>query len=1185
MTADLQLSLEDLLNIKIVTAGAKEERALASANIFVVTRAEIEQHGYRSLVEVLANVPGLYVIDDLVTPSLAVRGISGGLGAGTRIVRMMIDGAQVNFRPDLTAFLGPEYIPMEAVERVEIAKGPLSALYGANAFLATVNVITRLPRDGVTAEVAARSSWTRFAASPGTSGLVAFKEGRTSFLSAFALNHVDRSGFELEQTFRAQDNTPQLFGTRSEKNLARPQGVFLSLQTGSDRLGSLALAGGLQQMDAMGEFQVNSLLTHRHRLAIQNTWASARWERPWSTSGNVAVTLGAAQGSPTSDTSLYLTESRSSMYVPNYSYRALNGGAYGEWTPGQKLSLRLGFDGELDHEHVLYYTQVFNVPVGAYQPDDRVDVAIGGGDRRSELLTDLGLYLQAASTPFPYRLPGLRLTGNVRLDRITQGDIGFPLQASWRLAAAYRVSSSLYAKIVGGRAFQTPSGVLVFARPGFGSVGNIVGSATIAGTPSLRPQTVDSIELGASGILHSAFLLEGGIFFQRVQDQIEFVRYGANYRAANQGSVAAAGVEGVLRFSYRRFSTYFGGCLQRTIEDGSFASEPPASFPNAFGQLGASLAVPELRFQANGELRLVSTRGASRGNISLNNGQFYTLPAYSLLNLTISSVGLHLLGQSTETRLLVGMRNLLDIRFSEPGHAGFDIPTLGRVFVMELRQIFRHSGPVTIEVQIFRHGQLTHDRRRQQPTEREDDMTTMNRLGTLLGGALLATLGCSSDEGSIQQTKVITLGGVIDQTGSAGPPSWSNAAQLAVTQMNSALVQAKSEIRFNLVLADSTNQPAVAVQRAQDLVRIQGAKGLVVDTSQDDVAILKLQYDPDVAQHLDVPLVGLVATSPSINNPATTNPDPVTQAAYRDAEHWNFRTAMSSVAQGLALTNILMGKLNKPSFKVSVLASDEPFGNGQVAALKAALSSLAPSAIVETIKFSTTDHTVNDADFFFAQMGKLLDQHNEETGTDDGPPDAWMGLTFPDYLVAMIKAYKLSGSALPGVHGMGLRNQKVLDSLGSDANGQEGTSYVVVDTGVSGARFAADMAAATGLPPNSLDSATYDATATLMLAALAAASGQPDPTAITGAQIRAAMRGTSDPLGQMVGAGASEFATAAGLISQGLPINYEGAQSPCDFDESGSVATRFIHFVIANGVFQDMQVYDCVASPTCPVQL
>jgi iron complex outermembrane receptor protein len=685
---DLQVSLEDLLNIKVVTAGAKEERSLASANIFIVTRAEIEQHGYRSLVEVLANVPGLYVVDDLVTPSVAVRGVSGGLDAGTRIVRMMIDGVQVNFRPDLAAFLGPEYIPMEAVERVEIAKGPLSALYGANAFLATVNVITRSPRAGVTAEVAARSSWTRYAGSPGTSGLVAFKEGRTYFLSAFTVDRSDRSGIGLRQTFPAQNNTPQLFSSRSVNDIARPQGVFLSVGTSSDRLGSFSLAGGLQQMDAMGEFSLNSLLTHRNRLAIQNIWSNLRWERPWSTSGNVAVTLGAAQGGPTHDTSLYLTESRSSMYQPNYSYRALNGGAYVEWAPLQRLSLRLGFDGELDKEDVLYYTQVFNVAVGAYQPDDRVDIAMGPNDQHSELLTDLGGYLQATSKPFPYRLPGLRLTGNIRLDSIAQGDIQFPLQTSWRLAAAYRISRSWSAKVVGGHAFQTPSAVLTFARPGFGSVGNIVGNATIAGAPTLRPQTIDSVEIGASGRLLRLFVLEGSVFYQRVQDRIEFVRYGANYRAANQGSIAAAGFEGTLRFSHRRYSSYLTGCLQRTIANGELSNQPPASYPNAFGLLGVDLAVPELRFHVNGEVRWLSARGASQANISLNNEEPYTLPSYAVLNATVSSVGLHLLGQSTETRLLVGVRNLLNAQFSEAGYGGFDFPTLGRVFVMELRQLF-----------------------------------------------------------------------------------------------------------------------------------------------------------------------------------------------------------------------------------------------------------------------------------------------------------------------------------------------------------------------------------------------------------------------------------------------------------------------------------------------------------------
>jgi iron complex outermembrane receptor protein len=686
--ADYGVSLEDLLNIKVVTAGAKEERGLASANVFIVTRADIEHYGYRSLTEILANVPGLYVIDDFMTPSVSVRGISGGLGGGTRIVRMMIDGVQVNFRPDLTAFLGPEYIPAEAIERVEVAKGPLSALYGANAFLATVNVITRSPGSGLGSELAAHYGHNGHAGSPGASGLVSFKEGRTSFLAAFSSDRVNRSGVELQQTFPAQSNSPQLFGRTSDGDYARPSGAYAKLETGSDKLGTLSVAGGVQQMDSMGEFRINSLLTHRNRLAIQNVWSNLRWDRTWSSTKTLAATLGYSQGASTKDTSLYLSESRSSMYRPNYSYRAVTASAFGEWNPGQRLSLRVGFDGELDKQNLPYYTQVFNVPVGSYRADDEVDISIGPNDARTHWMTDIGVYTQIASTPFPARLPGLRLTGNARVDHIAQGDLDFPLQTSWRLAAAYRVTPSLYAKIVGGRAFQAPSSVLTFGRSGFGNVGNIVGSATIAGMSQLRPQTVDSAEAVVSGRLMGVLVLEGGLFFQHVKDRIEFVRYGANYRATNLGSISAVGAEASVRLTVRRFSSYLVGCVQRMIEDGSLVSDAPPSFPNAFGRVGAEMSLPEAHLQANADARLVSARGAEQGNVTVNNGTPYTLPSYMLLNANLSSMGLHLLGQKTETRLLVGVRNILDKRFSEPGYAGFDSPSLGRVYVAELRQVF-----------------------------------------------------------------------------------------------------------------------------------------------------------------------------------------------------------------------------------------------------------------------------------------------------------------------------------------------------------------------------------------------------------------------------------------------------------------------------------------------------------------
>ena len=113
--------------------------------MFVISSRDIERRGWRSLQEILEQVPGLYIVDDHVAPSVGVREVTGGFRGGTRIVKVMVDGYPVSFRPDLNAFIGPEFIPIAAIERVEVAKGPLSALYGANAFLATVNVITNKP--------------------------------------------------------------------------------------------------------------------------------------------------------------------------------------------------------------------------------------------------------------------------------------------------------------------------------------------------------------------------------------------------------------------------------------------------------------------------------------------------------------------------------------------------------------------------------------------------------------------------------------------------------------------------------------------------------------------------------------------------------------------------------------------------------------------------------------------------------------------------------------------------------------------------------------------------------------------------------------------------------------------------------------------------------------------------------
>jgi iron complex outermembrane receptor protein len=119
-----QLSLEQLLEVQVVTASKQSESlSSAAAIVSVITADEIATWGARSVAEALMYVPGLYPVYDFVSYNVGVRGINGGLGAYGRIVKVMIDGQPVSFRSNAANYLGPEFIAMEAIERIEWCAG------------------------------------------------------------------------------------------------------------------------------------------------------------------------------------------------------------------------------------------------------------------------------------------------------------------------------------------------------------------------------------------------------------------------------------------------------------------------------------------------------------------------------------------------------------------------------------------------------------------------------------------------------------------------------------------------------------------------------------------------------------------------------------------------------------------------------------------------------------------------------------------------------------------------------------------------------------------------------------------------------------------------------------------------------------------------------------------------------
>jgi outer membrane cobalamin receptor len=152
LSQKLGVSIDELLNMKTSVASKTVSTPRETPGIISILSAEeIKYSGARDLIDVLRLIPGFdfgYDVQGVVGVGLRGNWVHEGK------LLLLIDGQQMNELSYFNFAFG-NHIPVDQIKRIEIIRGPGSVIYGGNAELGVVNIITKTGKDTHGAEVSA----------------------------------------------------------------------------------------------------------------------------------------------------------------------------------------------------------------------------------------------------------------------------------------------------------------------------------------------------------------------------------------------------------------------------------------------------------------------------------------------------------------------------------------------------------------------------------------------------------------------------------------------------------------------------------------------------------------------------------------------------------------------------------------------------------------------------------------------------------------------------------------------------------------------------------------------------------------------------------------------------------------------------------------------------------------------
>ena len=658
-----------------VATGSRQSIAKAPAVATVITAQDIHAMGATDLDEVLETVPGLHVARNNFgyAPIYTMRGIYSNYSPQ---VLVLINGIPITnlYNGDRNLIWGG--MPVKAISRIEVIRGPGSAVYGAEAFAGVISIITKSLKDieqetvGVrTGSFNTRDGWVLASDSWGDTDV------------ALTLEYHKTDGQDEKIDADAQAAFDAIFGTNA--TLA-PGSVNLSRENLDVRFDAtyqdVRLRVGLQRRRDLGNGAGVAEALDPH-----NRYASDR--------RNVDLTYHNATLAQDWDFTAQLSYLDTSQEVEEDLIVFPPGSAVGDAFP----------DGAIGNPEVYERHSRFNMST-FFSGFDRHQLRFGAGyylgeiykvkesknfrvDPSTGLLVTLGSSLvDVSDSPAVFMEEGERqnryafmqdqwrfvedweLTWGLRYDDFS--DFGDTLNP--RAALVWSTRHDLTMKLLYGRAFRSPSYAELFLKH----------NPAIIGNPDLDPEKIDSLELAFDYRPVETLRLGLNIFAYQWKDIIQYV---AN-RGAATGSIAQNSGKQIGKGFEAELSWQATGELDIT---GNFAYQDSEERPEDGGATSDAANSPQKQLYVAAKWRFIEFWSVqSQVNYVLDRERAEGDSRSSVDDYAVTDLTLRRISGSGNWGAAVSIRNVFDSDAREPssstGLIPDDLPLSGRSIYAEL---------------------------------------------------------------------------------------------------------------------------------------------------------------------------------------------------------------------------------------------------------------------------------------------------------------------------------------------------------------------------------------------------------------------------------------------------------------------------------------------------------------------